>query len=341
MSNRNLLLSVDGLSPEQFQHIAQKFKLCKDWLEQRSLQHFDCGPFLTTQPIWAELLTGKRWFENGCVGYAQPSHSLNKLEVVSESRLQSPVSLIADGPDALCINVPLLEPKSRMWLADGSQPSLITVSPKSIAKTLNGSYKPRPYSSLVSALSNRFESAKRIIASDIEKLDAAEKLIATGSFTNALIRVSAFDHLQHFFGLSCFGESELSISPSVDKFIGRIDRFIAATAQAGWNVFVLSSYSHAKCRSRASLNTLLSSCGLQKLVEPGAQSLVPAGSSNRNTALAALTGSPPSAASLRSATGNFDERLTVAASPVAACIYINSACTTSDAKLAPAKERVE
>ncbi len=111
----------------------------------------------TPQSVWAELLTGKEWKANGCVGYAYPNRSLNDLKIFSEKDLLSPCLVTPDREDVISINLPLVLPGKRIWVGDGSMPLAPAMS--SAAKAyVTEPYKPRAYSTIATALFNRYTS---------------------------------------------------------------------------------------------------------------------------------------------------------------------------------------
>lgn len=315
MSTRLLLLSIDGVSKLQFDAIAA---LSDGGAMLRDLNCIEINsqPFQSAQPIWAEVLTGAPWFDNGCCGYVRPSNTLARSVVMSESQLAVPVNLLGDARTALAVNVPLLEPHNRLWLADGSLPTAINYSPRAeLQGYMDGNYKPRPYSSLAKALTDKLDSAREVVEADLHRLSVTTRILKNEDVQQAIVRLSSFDQLQHLCGDDCFSEEGLIVRPMIERLVAELDRFLTMLRHTGWRIFVTSLFSHHKCRSRFSLNALLMKLKLLTMADPA--------SSSRAAAFAAVSGSKPSRAALSQASGSLAPAATTAASPTAGAVYLN------------------
>ncbi len=95
------ILSLDGLSIQQFERILDLSPDLRETLRHQTRVKLDASPFTEAHPIWAELLTGARWYESGCASFAQPTESLNKLEVITEGDLTRDITLVGKGSDSI------------------------------------------------------------------------------------------------------------------------------------------------------------------------------------------------------------------------------------------------
>jgi hypothetical protein len=298
-----------------------------------TLSRLDTRPFVEAQPIWAELFTGTPWYENGCSSYGEPVDSLNRLEVFSEALLSQPVTLLKNQATTVCVNVPLLLPLERTWIADGSLPILSTFSPKDVGQFFSNQQRPRPYASLAAAMKDRYESAAQLISCEIERLDATTRILREREWHEAIVRLSAFDQLQHLFGVNALFDDQLVVHENITHLLAALDNMLHAASEAGCDVACISAHSHAGCRARFNVNLLLRDHDYLE-VSSSVDS-----SNSRSQALALIAGAPPSAVSL-GATGGKLSPQTKAACPAGCGVYINTSSSFKNGQVSDAAAAV-
>lgn len=318
MTDSFILISLDGLSPREFKSLLERMPHAKALF--KTVSEVDSAPFSAPQPIWAELLTGKAWFENGCAAYSRPDKSLNKLHVFTEKDLLTPVSLVDNDDSVIVCNVPILIPAKRMWISDGSMPTAQSISPAKLSQYF-GSYKPRVYSNLAVGLENRFDNALANIQKETQRLEGVSKVLRAESWSRAIVRLTVFDQLHHLYGMSPLHESGLAFEPDLNSFIKTLDDFIYEFSKNSI-LAIFSGYSHVACKARISINAMLAREGLLNVYdEQHSDSRL---SSRRVDAFEALSGIPVSSAVLHSVEGRFAEKDTVAAALMYGCVYLNT-----------------
>jgi hypothetical protein len=132
-----------------------------------------------------------------------------------------------------------------------------------------------------------------------------------------------FDQLSHLIGLDFLGQDKLFFFPELKILLSAIDNALyAQLSQPDIQWCVLSAFSHVPCRGTLNLNDVLRQGNL--LAFKSHEMAASRASAERETAIAALsrTGAV-SSSGLRSLEGRLDLARTVAASPVAGCVFIN------------------
>lgn len=321
-----VIISFDGLSIADYEVLQSLMPALKEARSKLDLHQFNQGFLCSPQAVWAEILTGQPWFKNGCTGYAVPQDSLGKLKVFSEPDLAVPPSLVGSDDDSnvVIINVPLLRPSGgRLWLADGSLPTNKVVSPDSLSsQDLFSSYKPRPAANIAVYDSTAAELAAKCIKLEAHRLKCATKLLQNHDWSKFVYRLTLFDQLSHVLGLDFLESSDLKPYDRLREFLGELNAFLEILfARKDVFVSILSAYSHVPCSDVVNLNFLLSTGGFAKF-DPTEQSAV------QNDARYMFykrksKWNPPS-----SLMSSLENKLvcsaSVAASPLANCIYINS-----------------
>jgi predicted AlkP superfamily phosphohydrolase/phosphomutase len=316
---RLIFLSVDGVSPEQLEHLASRMPHLRTYLSARVVRQLSSDAPPSTQALWAEFLTGSDWNENGCVGYAQPSSTLNDLKVFSEKDLQKPSLLVPDEESVISVNLPLLLPRKRIWIADGSLP-LATNMSASAKKHFPGAYKPRPYSNCAAGFSNKYESIRSLIEKEIERMQMTQKLMQNSNWNRVFLRIAVFDQLQHLFGPESIEDERLAIHQSLKGYLQALDDFLhdlSATEDA--EVILFSLFSHTACKARFSLNTFLIREGFLRL-----SGVTHREGTKRVEAFEAATSVKAGITLLNNTESRADLAHTTASSPVSGCIYLNS-----------------
>lgn len=297
--------------------------------EEHDFAFLDAAPFISAQPIWAELLTGEPWFKNGCAGYSRPAGSLNKVEVVSEEHLLRPVNLLRDRR-SIVINVPLLRPdnRTRIWLSDGSSPSGHIVSPERLREDEPfSSYEPRPYSSIIEMLSSPRKAIAKCLEIEMKRLVCAQALLRKEDWEICIFRSLLFDQLVHLFGPAEYTQKNLQVSEAIRSYTSSLDDTLSWYIQrpGQFDVWLLSCFSHASCKRRLSLNGILRDGGF--LTDARKESSHPALSvwSRREEVAAAFSGFNGASVPDRVtwSEGMLATERTSAASPMAGCIFIN------------------
>ena len=323
---RQCLLGLDGLAWADFQSLLAHFPKSRKYFRALENIDFESNCFTTAQPVWAEILTGKPWYQNGCVGYAQPQTSLNKLVAFSEKNLSVEASLIRpkEGSKAIIINTPILVPDTatRIWLSDGSLPLNKLVSPRTLLETKPFSeYKPRPYVDIGSALVSTRESLENIINIEALRIEAALALLKT-DWSTFICRFTAFDHLAHILGKDFLETNDLEIFPLLNSLMESLDEFFQyVLSLADVEIFILSAFSHQACRSTLNLNRVLQEA---KFLSAKPSIFSEEEDTHRRAAVSLVR----NVGSRKNLSSSYEGRIvtvqTVAASPVSGCVYINS-----------------
>lgn len=318
------IISLDGLSAEQFQRLLRRLPGLNALITDNELLEFDASPFSDAQPIWAEILTGKFWYENGCVGYAAPGRSLNDLHIFTEADLRVPIALIPEiekGQSNVFINTPLVEPRdeNRTWLSDGGAPSVTAVRPNALAATepFKG-YTPRPIISMGAAMADA-SAANTFIDAELTRINCASTLCKQSDWKLFVFRVSIFDQLAHLFGLNFLEQDEQIFSDHLSKLLTKLDQVLCQiVTRADIHIFI-SAFSHTACKEVFSLNDFFSRANLLARAQQNSKT-----NDLRQQAFALLKGTGANAAPLASQPSHIDPARTLFASPVRGCIYPNA-----------------
>lgn len=332
---RKLVISMDGLSAEQFEVLLKQMPKTRSLLRgSRSLQLQSSQT--SAQAIWAELLTGEPWFENGCAGYAAPFGSLNNLQVMDETHLRSPLQLLSNNNpngEVIVANLPLLRPKrgesGRYWLSDGSLPMSFTAAPAELADKLPAAYRARPFGAITTALAQPVMASENAIASERCRMSVLSDLLASKPWSVAVWRLTAFDALLHLFGPAALTD-RLSIRAAREQFVTEFDQVLdSILSSADVQCFLLSSYSHVTCRARINLNDGLRKAGLIALLD---RETAPAraASERAQAAQAAHAGLSHSPELYFNYEARLDTSKTQAASAVAGGVFFNRRSRFSD-----------
>lgn len=330
------LISFDGLGSEELEILCQWLPSVKSFIESGDFHALD-NCFLTQpQPIWAEILTGTPWYENGCSAYSRPSSSLNKLAVVSEKDLCTRAKLLEtkNGGHVASINVPIVKQSpQRLWLSDGSLPMNKQVSPSSLAKEEPfKSYKSRPFMDLGEASGSPAESARTSITVEKKRVECALNILQNFRCERFILRLTIFDHLSHLFGTSYLQTKNLVIYDELLKLFAYLDSAINEVLSAfNGEALLLSGYSHQPCRSSLNLNSILEEGGLLQITHQFDEL-----KKQRINAANAVLGYEPASPLMSSYEGQIDERATVAASSSYGSVYINRSELFENGSVTPA-----
>jgi hypothetical protein len=327
MQRRSFLISLDGLSWGQFSALLELMPQVKSVFSKGNHAEIEAAPFTSAHAIWAEILTGRPWHENGCVGYARPDRSLNRLKVFTEDDLLEPVSLLTDEPTVIAANIPIIAPGQRSWLSDGSLPILTATSPSTLDSFFPGGYKPRLYPNLTRGLTNRQDNALQLLTFETERLRSLANILGQQPWKQVAIRLSVFDQLQHLCGSGCFEDEKMFVRSALLALLSRLDEFIMRASEQS-ALCITSAYSHVKCRSRFNPNAMLEQAGYLRVQDSTVTSARQ--QSRRLEAFSAVSGIDVSNKALLSMEGRYDAKLTRAAAPVSSCIYLNRASVFED-----------
>jgi len=331
------LISFDGLSSADLVALFNLLPESKSFYESGDF-HVLANRLLTQpQPIWAEILTGTPWYENGCSAYSRPTGSLNKLEVVTEKDLLTRAKLLDEknGGHVVSINLPLVKPKppGRLWLSDGSLPMNRQVSPPSLLKDEPvKSYAARPYTDVGEALVSPLASARSSMQVEKKRIECALYLLKNFPCQRFILRLTVFDSLSHLFGLNYLQTENLVVYKELVEFLACLDAAISEIIAAfGREVILLSGYSHQPCKSTVSLNSILEQAGLlqntRQLDEVQKQ---------RVHAATSIWGFEPVSQILSSYEGQIDAKTSIAASSSYGCVYINRSDVFENGSVTPA-----
>jgi predicted AlkP superfamily phosphohydrolase/phosphomutase len=331
---KTLLLSLDGLSSDDYDSLKRLTPSLAALSSKLTCHELDAKVLTAPQAIWGEILTGQRWFANGCVGYSQPASSLNRVLVADEKTLLEPVRITRtdqiDEP-TIIVNVPLLRPKpDRIWLSDGSLPINKRVSPSELsAQPPLSEYMDRPATSSIV----QFEQSVRFLqetflSAESKRLECVSWLMANKPWSSCIHRIGLFDHLAHLLGLNFLRARDLRIFGELEKFCQQLDDFITSVqADSDIELSIVSGYSHVPCCGIVNLNHVLAQGGFLEIDSGMAQTRV---DSNRADAFSFGMQNPVSGVLLTSLEGRLKADATQAASPVAGSVFINSARTYKD-----------
>ncbi len=323
--SKKAIVCFDGLNEEQLLLISPDMPMLADLLKSGVTAELDSSPFSDAQPIWAEILTGEPWHRNGCAGYAKPTRTLNSLQIITERDLSCPIRLFNDSFEQsnILINMPLVQPLEgrRIWLSDGSTPSLLNVSPFLANDPPFKNYNPRPIVSMGAALSDCQDSIIKFIESELVRLQCAQALLRQKNWQFFLYRTGVFDSLSHLLGAQFLHQKHLAITPKLKKLLTEIDNVLAPPLMQAQEKVIFSSFSHVQCRGFFSLNTALERAKLL-----ARSKVVSRASDLRLSALAAAQSLSEQETEPITVTRTMEyfPQKTLCASPVRGTIYLNS-----------------
>jgi predicted AlkP superfamily phosphohydrolase/phosphomutase len=327
MNARFIVLSLDGLSFENLLLLTKFLPRSRHSIKQSIHHKLDSGVLSGAQSIWAEILTGVPWYLNGCAGYSNPGSSLNNLHVCSEERLLTPPLFQpyeTSTARSLVGNMPLLvpRPETRSWISNGSLPVAVSVSPSRLAQEIPPKFRAQACLHIAYALNFPSDAAKAYIANESEKLSLLGRLSVSEIWQRCFWRISLFDTLAHLLGIDFLQETELAITPALLEFLGVLDEILAELYSAkDLDVFLISGFSHAREKKRLNLNTALKLAGL---LEVGKANSKQRDALKREELAAHATGGAPTAQSLITSEGRILSEKSLAASPIAGAVFINS-----------------
>ncbi len=297
-----------------------RFRALSGKLLTSSLEFSSSAP----QSAWAEILTGVNIFSSGCAGYAHPTSSLNRLSVFTETDLLKPALLVeaSEGAPSVAINIPLLLPRpaNRIWLSDGSLPINKFVSPSQLrSDPIFDQYEPRPYKSHAGATTlTQIDLLNRCIDLESRRLSCALSLFNSKNWSTFVYRVTLFDYLFHLVGLNYLQATDLSIFGALRKFLLELDSAIEVfTADDAVKAALISAYSHVACVGTLNLNLVLAQGNYLRLAEHSSVR------TNTERMKVATSLWKPTTHYLTTLEGRLETSESLAASPVAGCIYIN------------------
>ncbi len=313
-----LLISLDGLSANEFKYLSTNF----GFLEEHSncdISKLSSNTLNSAHGTWGEILSGSPWWESGCVGYAFPRHSLNDLEIGTESSYQFH-SMLTQVP-TLVVNVPLLEPQNRLWLSDGTNASS-RVNPNKLAiQEPFKSYQARPFTSPSYYFGKTKEGTRLCLEIEKQRLTCAESLALQDNWRLGIVRLTAFDQLAHLLGPHYLRDTSLAVHSAIESFISKAGESLKRIIQSAepTTIAVVSAYSHVECKKRVNLNQVMTQLGLCKLLDKATVQKEQALRYQSATALSNRIDTSP----LISTTNIFVEESCIAASPVQGAVYIN------------------
>jgi predicted AlkP superfamily phosphohydrolase/phosphomutase len=328
-----IIVSVDGLGPHDLGPLYDLMPKTAKHLAKLSYRNLNCVPLVSPQAVWAELLTGRPWFENGCAGFSKPNGSLQNLAVFTEDSLLVPVELLSKTKNVV-INIPLLQPShgDRDFLSDGSAPASKAVSPPELLMDeLFQRYRPRPYASSIAAMAKPLEALKRCIETERIRLHCAMSLFrGSRPWQRFLYRLSLFDHLAHLFGPNVLSQTTLRGYDQLQSFLRDFDDNLCTVFESfpDADICFLSAFSHTAGKMRININRMLQRGGFLKLESDDEASAIRA--RDREMALAIALGVRRNVANINTTRQLIGSSQAQAVSPVAGCVFINDTDRFSD-----------
>lgn len=242
------VIALDGLSFQDFQSkIGGKLPFYTG--------HTHADATLQTRSLWAQVLTGLGWRHTGIVGYRQPFGSLIRSRIVFEGDLPIcfPTSSKIPEHEQLLVNVPMLEPKGRLWLSDGTH----QLSTSGLDKgDLGQQYLPRPFFGLGSKMCQRRQALNELLRIDLQRCAWVQALVRKYAPKLLIARLGFFDALGHLFGLDHraladeLGDIEQRLVELLDFLYERFDQLL-----------VVSLHDFVECRSLIDINRALQAHG--------------------------------------------------------------------------------
>jgi hypothetical protein len=331
------LISFDGLSSADLIALCNLMPKTKSFIENGDIHVLDNHLLTQPQPIWAEILTGTPWYENGCSAYSRPSGTLNRLMVVTEKELLTRAKLLDEknGGNVVSINLPIVKskPPRRLWLSDGSLPTNKQVSPPALLKCEPiKSYESRPFKDIGSAIGLPATSAHSSIAVEKIRIDSALYLLRNFQCDRFILRLTLFDHLYHLLGINYLQTENHVMHDEIVEFCLYLDAAMSEIIAAfAGDVIILSGYSHLPCTKTLSLNYLLEHSGLLMVSEQADET-----KKQRISVTNVVLGHEASDSILCSYEGQIDAKATVAASPTSGTVYINRSDVFENGSVTPA-----
>jgi hypothetical protein len=257
---------------------------------------------------------------------------------MSEKDLLVPAGLLEPQPGhqpIVVINIPLARPSSdRLWLSDGSLPLNKTVSPPGLIKESEfAEYVPRAVSDLADINGSINALVHQFLEVETKRL-ACARVLYQREWSKFLYRISVFDHLSHLIGLNYLRARDLSVFAEIQKFLQRLDAFFEAViGDDRVRLTLISGYSHIGCRAMVNLDDLLAE---GEFLVPENNLSPEADMTRRQDAMSTVMGTPRLYPTLMaSMEGRLNTSATVAASPVAGCIFINKKDAFKDGCVEP------
>lgn len=325
---RLFLLSVDGLSIDDFHGLGSKISWFNELGKNGNVKALDTKPLTNAQSIWAEILSGNSWANLDCPGYSRPEHSLNDARIMMESHLAKPLALLDNKDEQLhlTVNMPLVLPKpGRLWLSDGSMPLNTLVAPTALSQEAPFSqYKPRAFLSSAIAQETVQKSVTDCLQVEEQRLKCALKLIRDNQWQVCCLRLTVFDLLYHLIGSDFLKHDYFTVSPQIGAFLAFVDRVLNDIKKELPDslVYVISAYRHDQCIARLNLNQLLAEGGFLKM-KPETNKNRSETFARRFAAVTATNRLVHHEEPVVGKTNSIQTASTLAASPVHGAIYIN------------------
>lgn len=320
MAARLLVLSVDGASADAWQAVAAQFasvsgsvtKVLSEWpLDARS--------------AWAELLTGKKFPSSNVFGYARPTSSLSNLDLYTETDIDIAGVFADTQASGLIVNIPLMLPApNRIFSSDGTPGIRAQVDFSEAA-----GYRPRAYTSVATARGNLVPTVEALCRAELARLSLARNKLETMDCTIACIRISFFDQIAHILGADWFLMEKHVMWPRIQEFMRAANAEIGRLRQLVRRWAVISTFGHTRCEAAINVNLLLERGGYcaRKAAQPAIRS--------RELAVAKIRGEDEQFITNSKLMYELAPQATRAASPSAACIYINGADRFVDGNVMP------
>jgi predicted AlkP superfamily phosphohydrolase/phosphomutase len=323
-----LVINLDGLSIHQLAQLEQMLPVLGSFSKKHLLTSQTGHPLTNPQAMWAEIFTGRSWFDSGCPGYTKPVNNLNNAKIVTESDWLSPTDLIGGSTEspAIIINMPLLLPddRFRIWLADGSLPLMNSVSPAKIAEVNPfNTYRARAFTFAAEGLSNLSKSVASCLQIEDERLRCAVQLLKQQDWHTCYWRVSIFDTLQHLLGCDLLELSNLSFGRQIEEFLVRLNSALCQMCNLADNPVLISTFHLSPCHARFNLNDLLSLGGFCRFAGNSTNAAIAQRKEAAKTIAASRQEISKHAKAVVATSNYLDLSKTQASSPSSGLIYLN------------------
>ncbi|MBY0552766.1 MAG: alkaline phosphatase family protein [Candidatus Obscuribacterales bacterium] len=279
---KHLILALDGLSREELFWFSKFSPLLHKYCQTAVASNLTAELLCNTQTTWATLLTGKSWKEHHCVGYTKPILYLTEPQIVTEAHLGDIFLTRVDAERTGAINVPLLRPSARKWIADSASATNMTVSPASLAQRLPRITDRRSFHTPGNIRRNPIAVWRDAVRADAERIYAAGTLLDS-NLELVLLRLSSFDVAGHFLFRELFDDSFVSKVDDLNLLGGALSELLQKMEEAEYSVVIISNYGFESCSRVVNINGLLAAGGYCRIALKS--------DSRRNSAAKELSGS--------------------------------------------------
>lgn len=258
---KHLILALDGLSREELFWFTKFSPLLQKYCQTAVASNLIGDKLLcNTHSTWATLLTGKAWTEHHCIGYAKPLLYLAEPQIVTEAHLGDIFLRKVAAERTGAINIPLLRPSGRKWIADSGSATNVTVSPASLAQRLPRLTERRFFHTASNLKRNPIAVWHDAVRADAERIYATATLMDS-NLELVLLRLSSFDIAGHFLYRELFDDSFVSKVDYLNLLGGALNQLLQKIEEEEYSVVVISNYGFESCSRVVNINGLLAAGG--------------------------------------------------------------------------------